>query len=148
MKKAFLIGLALLFALAGCSLSPAAPPTLSPDPAQAFAAQVDAMSENLLLAMNNRDQAALLKDMDDTMRKASDGKIDELYQGIVGKIGKYVPGSKKVVKVEELEGFRRVYYDATFEQETHVQVLVVYNPAGSQPLVSGLWFDSPKLRQQ
>jgi hypothetical protein len=53
-----------------------------------------------------------------------------------------------MVKIDEPEGFRRVFYDATFEQEEHVQVLVVYNVSGAQPLVSGLWFDSPKLRQK
>jgi hypothetical protein len=148
MKKLSLLGLMLLLVLSGCSLLGAAPPpTLVPDEAESFATQVDAMSENLLIAMNNRDEATFLQDMDDDMRKASEGGIDELYQSIVVKIGKYIPGSKKVVKVDETEGYRRVSYDATFEQEEHVQVLVVYSMDSGQPLVSGLWFDSPKLRQ-
>jgi len=148
MKRLPLLGLLALLVLSSCSLINAPPPTVVPDQAEAFATQVDAMSENLLMAMNNRDEAAMLKDMDDDMREASAGGIDDLYQSIVGKIGQYIPESKKMVKVDELEGYRRVFYDATFEQEEHVQVLVVYSLAGAQPLVSGLWFDSPKLRQQ
>jgi hypothetical protein len=52
-----------------------------------------------------------------------------------------------MVRVDEAEGHLRVWYDAAFEQEAHVQVLVVYNVASGRPLVSGLWFDAPKLRQ-
>lgn len=148
MNRLSLVGLLALLVLSSCSLISTPPPTTVPDEAARFAAQVDAMSENVLLAMNSRDEATLLKDMDDAMRKASTGGIDDLYNGIVAKIGPYVPGSKMMVKIDEPEGFRRVFYDATFEQEEHVQVLVVYNVSGAQPLVSGLWFDSPKLRQK
>ena len=118
-----------------------------PDETGPFTQQVDAISENLLIALNNRDEAAFLRDMSDDMSKASEGGMDNLYQSIVGKIGQYVPGSKAVVKVDEPEGYRRVFYDATFELEEHVQVLVVYSLDGELPLISGLWFDSPKLRQ-
>lgn len=147
MRRLSLLGLLLLL-LSGCSLVTTPPPTLLPEAADPFAAQVDAMSENLLLAINNRDEAALLQDMDDAMRKASTGGIDSLYANTVGKIGPYLPGSKKVARVDELEGYRRVLYDAAFEQEAHVQVLVVFSLSGGQPLVSGLWFDSPLLRQK
>jgi hypothetical protein len=65
---------------------------------------------------------------------------------VIGKIGKYV--SRQMTTVIEQKPFRTVVYDARFEQEEHVTVRVVYNVAGDRPLVSGLWFDSPKLRQQ
>jgi hypothetical protein len=92
MNRLSLVGLLALLVLSSCSLISTPPPTTVPDEAARFAAQVDAMSENVLLAMNSRDEATLLKDMDDAMRKASTGGIDDLYNGIVAKIGPYVPG--------------------------------------------------------
>ncbi len=148
MRRALLFTLIFLFALAGCSLSPAPPPTYPPDKAQSFAAQVDGMSESLLLAMSNNDEATFLRDMETKMKEASSGKsFVQLQELIIAKIGKYIAGSKQMVKVDEAEGYPRIWYDARFEQEAHVQVLVVYDVSTGKPLITGLWLDSPKLRQ-
>ncbi len=152
MRRALLLTFVSLCFLSGCSLAPApqptSPPTYLPDQAQAFATQVDAISENLLVAMSNNDETAFLRDMEAKMKEASSGdSFKQLQDVVVAKIGKYVAGSKQMVKVDEAEGYPRIWYDATFEQEAHVQVLVVYDMSTGQPLVTGLWFDSPKLRQ-
>jgi hypothetical protein len=81
------------------------------------------------------------------MKAASgEAQFEQAYAMVIGKIGKYV--SRQMTKVIEQKSFRTVIYDAQFEQEQHVTVRVVYSITGDQPLVSGLWFDSPKLRQK
>lgn len=149
MRKGSLLGMALVLVLAGCSLSAPPPPTYPPATAQSIAQRVDALSENLLVAMSNRDEAGFTRDMDEAMKQNSSGaRFEELQRVVVDKVGSYVPGSKQVVKVDTAEGYQRVFYDATFEQESHVQVLVVFDLSAARPLVSGLWFDSPKLTEQ
>ena len=142
-NKAWVIGLVALFALTGC----AGAKTLPAEEATAFANQVDAMTENLLVSLSNYNYAAYIQDMDAKMKAASsEAQFEQAYAMVIGKIGKYV--SRQMTKVTEQEQFRTVVYDAQFEQEEHVTVRVVYNIAGDRPLVSGRWFDSPKLRQQ
>ena len=144
MNKAWIIGLVALFALASCA---GGAKTLLADEATTFASQVDALTENLLVSLSNHNYAAYIQDMDVRMKAASsEAQFEQVYAMVIGKIGKYV--SRQMTKVTEQEQFRTVVYDAQFEQEEHVTVRVVYNIAGDRPLVSGLWFDSPKLRQQ
>jgi len=144
MNKAWIIGLVTLFALASCA---GGAKTLPADEATTFASQVDALTENLLVSLSNHNYAAYIQDMDAKMKAASsEAQFEQAYAMVIGKIGKYV--SRQMTKVTEQEQFRTVVYDAQFEQEEHVTVRVVYNIAGDRPLVSGLWFDSPKLRQQ
>ena len=144
MNKAWIIGLVALFALASCAVGAK---TLPADEATTFAIQVDALTENLLVSLSNHNYAAYIQDMDAKMKAASsEAQFEQAYAMVIGKISKYV--SRQMTKVTEQEQFRTVVYDAQFEQEEHVTVRVVYNIAGDRPLVSGLWFDSPKLRQQ
>jgi len=144
MKKSWMIGLAALLLLAGCG---GGSRTLPAEEAQAFAKQVDAMSENLLLALNDHDYVAYTRDMDEQMRAASpEEEFGQVYEMIIGKIGRYV--SREMTQVVEQGRYRTVVYDARFEQEEHVTVRVVYDISGERLLVSGLWFDSPKLRGQ
>jgi len=138
-----MIGLVALFALAGCTGAK----TLPAEEATAFANQVDAMTENLLVSLSNHKYATYTQDMDATMKAASgEAQFEQAYAMVIGKIGKYV--SRQMTKVIEQKSFRTVMYDAQFEQEQHVTVRVVYSITGDQPLASGLWFDSPKLRQK
>jgi len=131
-----------LFALASCA---GGAKTLPADEAATFASQVDALTENLLVSLSNHNYAAYIQDMDAKMKAASsEAQFEQVYAVVIGKIGKYV--SRQMTKVTEQEQFRTVVYDAQFEQEEHVTVRVVYNIAEDRQLVSGLWFDSPKLR--
>ena len=167
--RAWIIGLVALFALASCAGGAKTLPAdealnYVKDEATTFASQVDALTlyllvqhgaENLLVSLSNHNYAALnrvkdaayIQDMDAKMKAASsEAQFEQAYAMVIGKISKYV--SRQMTKVTEQEQFRTVVYDAQFEQEEHVTVRVVYNIAGDRPLVSGLWFDSPKLRQQ
>ena len=134
-----------LLLLAGCSLSSRRPAMLSQEEARAFATKVEAMTANLLTSFSNHDLAAHTRDMDAQMRAATETQFEAGYQAVIGKIGKYL--SHTMVRVEEQGQLRAVVYDARFEQEEHVTVRVIYSVAEAVPKVSGLWFDSPKLRQ-
>lgn len=143
MRKVLLTGCVLALLLAACG----GPKTLPDDEAQTFAEQVAPLTENLLTALSNGDEAAYTQDMDDTMKQASSGpKFTEVYDAVIGKIGKYVSG--EMTQVLEQGKYRIVVYDAQFENEEHVTVRVVYDVSGAQPLVAGLWFDSPTLSRR
>ncbi len=143
MKKIWIAALFVLLFLTAC----ASTKRLPADEAEAFARQVDAMSENLMQAINNHDYEAYIRDMDAEMQQASTSdNFEQVYQLLSSKEGKYL--DRKMVRVEEKGQFRAVVYDARFEQEEYVSVRVVYNIAGDTPLVSGLWFDSVKLREK
>lgn len=143
MRKALLTGCVIVLLLAACG----GPKTLPDDEAQAFAEQVAPLTENLLTALSNGDEAAYTRDMDATMKQASSGdKFTQVYEAVIGKIGKYL--SAEMTQVLEQGKYRIVIYDAEFENEERVTVRVVYDVSGAQPLVAGLWFDSPTLRQQ
>jgi hypothetical protein len=143
MKKVLLAGCMLALLLVACD----GPKTLPDDEAQAFAEQVAPLTENLLTALSNGDEAAYTQDMDATMKGVSSGdQFTQVYETVIGKIGKYVSG--EMTQVLEQGKYRTVFYDAQFENEEHVTVRVVYDVSGAQPLVSGLWFDSPRLRGQ
>jgi predicted small lipoprotein YifL len=143
MRRVLLAGCLLALLLAACG----GPKTLPDDEAQAFAEQVAPLTENLLAALSNGDEAAYTREMDATMKGASSGdKFTQVYDTVIGKIGKYV--SSAMTQVLEQGNYRIVIYDARFENEEHVTVRVVYDVSGAQPLVAGLWFDSPRLRGQ
>ncbi len=79
------------------------------------------------------------------MKEASSGeKFTQTYEGIIGKLGQYK--SATMTQVFDQKGYRIVVYTAEFENETGVTVRVVYDISGTNPKVTGLWFDSPKLR--
>lgn len=124
---------------------------LPDDEARAFADEVDSMSENLLRGLSNHDYAAYTRDMDGPMLEVStETHFDEVYNTLIGILGGYV-SSEMTQVLEQKQGgvlYRAVVYDAEFEQEAHVTVRVVYNVSGDRPLVSGLWFDSPRLRNR
>ncbi len=103
-------------------------------------------SDNLLAGLNANDYATFSRDMDDKMRGAmTQAAFENTRAQVTGKIGKYI--SRTVASVERNGDFMAVNYDARFEQEEGVTVRIVFN-AGGAHTISGLWFNSPKLRQQ
>ena len=140
--------MALLFAFSlvllwGCSSTQVLPA----EEADRFAAEVDALSENLLLSLNNGDYDGYVRDMDSKMKEASTpASFDSLRALLAEKIGAYE--SHKMAQVVEQEGLRTVIYSAAFEKESSVTVRVVFNVTQESPQISGLWLDSPKLRQK
>jgi hypothetical protein len=110
----------------------------------------DSMTENLLIGMNNKDYAVFSRDFDETMKKAlPESKFSDLIAQINGKIGKYVPNSKKFERAYKTGNFVNVVYKAKFTEESSpVTVRVVFSEVNGEHKISGIWFDSPKLRKK
>lgn len=136
--------LVVLALLAGCA---AGYKTVPADEAQAFAEKVEPITVQLLTALSNHDEAGYLRDMDETMRSASSGdKFEQVYQAIIGKIGRYQ--SHQLDRVLDKDQYRIVIYKAQFEKDANVVVRVVFDMTKDPLKVTGLWFDSPVLRRK
>ncbi len=144
MRKFMMVLATLFILLSACS---PATRTLPDAEAQAYAQEVAEISENLLVSLSNNDEAGFTRDMEPIMKEASSGeKFTQIYQGVIGKLGPYVPGSLVMVKVVDADKYRNVVYRADFANELGVTVRVVFTTLDVTPRVTGLWFDSALLR--
>lgn len=131
------------FALLSCN-TPAQPITGAER--DAVLAYTEPKTENLLNGFNAGDYAIFARDFDATMRQAETETVFlQTRASIMGKIGKYV--SRQVTDVVKQDNFVVVMYNGRFEKEDGVTMRVVFRPDGEHQ-ISGLWFDSPKLRQK
>ena len=107
----------------------------------------DPITEHILMAMNENDYAKYAEDFDQTMKNAmTEAVFDEANAITKSKIGDYV--SKEFWKAESKDQYMIVHYKAKFTDEPgDVTVRVVFQEIGGEMKVSGLWFDSPKLRE-
>jgi hypothetical protein len=127
--------------LAGCTI----PRALPDDEARAFAAEVAATSERLLTALSDMDEGTFTAEMASQMMEASSGeRFDRMVAQTVGRIGAYESAEMKQVRRQKQ--YWTVIYTADFAEEQDVTVRIVYEEADGAFLVTGLWFDSPKLR--
>ena len=132
---------AFVAAAAGCAGG------LSSADREAVLAYSEAKTDNLLAGFNNNDYPTFSRDFDDAMKKSMDqSAFSGLLQDMIkGRIGRYV--SRQMSTITRDEKFITVVYNAAFEQETGVTMRVVFT-ASEDHLITGLWFDSPKLRQK
>ena len=75
----------------------------------------------------------------------SEANFPDLQLQIIGKIGAYL--SREVRSVEQSGEFIAVIYTAKFELDDPVIVRVVFEAAEPHS-VTGLWFDSARLRRK
>ena len=108
----------------------------------------DRITENILLGMNNDNYTEFSEHFDQTMKNTmSQAVFNETNALIKSKIGEYV--SKQFWKAECENQFTIVYYHARFTHEPdNVIIKVVLQDILGEIKVSGLWFDSPKLREK
>ena len=107
----------------------------------------DPAAEEILSALSDGDYEKYTQRFDRTMTAAvTEDVFNQTVDLIKAKIGDYV--SKEFWKVEE-QGLNTIaYYKAEFTEEpAGVEVRVVFQKSKEEMKVSGLWFDSPKLRQ-
>ena len=106
----------------------------------------DLVTEQILVAMNGSDYASYSEDFDQTMKNAMpEAVFNETNAMITSKIGDYV--SKEFWKVESKDQYTIVHYKAEFTDEpTDVAIRIVFQEINGEMKVSGLWFDSPELR--
>jgi ketosteroid isomerase-like protein len=105
------------------------------------------ITEGILMGMNESDYAKFSEHFDSDMKTAIPESTVILPE-VRGKIGDYVPGSKEFWKATTSDIYTTVFYKTRFTEETaDVVVRVVFRELEEGVYVSGLWFDSPKLRQ-
>ena len=98
----------------------------------------EAMTDNLLAALNSGDYAAFSRDFDADMLKAMDAdQFAALKADRDAKLGAYI--SREVTDVLTMDDFIVVVYAAVFEKEPEVFVRVVFHLEEPHQ-ISGLWF--------
>jgi hypothetical protein len=134
----------ILVILGGCTASPRAIEGTERDTVLAYA---EPMADNEFTALNANDYDAFIKDYDETMKKVTTpDSFNNLVTLISTKLGKYL--SREVTAVTAVgEDTILVIYSADFENEEDVTVRLVIQPGGEH-LITGIWFDSPKLREK
>lgn len=101
--------------------------------------------DSILKGFNEDNYELFSMDFDEIMKKHLNEEANNKTRAqIFSKIGLYV--SKGSPRVSEKTSFIAIDYKADFEKEKGVNVRVVFKKYGDKNLVSGLWFNSPKLR--
>ena len=105
-----------------------------------------AIAEDILQALNENDYAGYSEHFDEVMKNTvTESVFEQTATAIKEKIGAYV--SKTFWKVIEQDVYTVVIYRAKFTREPEdVITRVVFQEISGEIYVSGLWFDSPKLR--
>jgi hypothetical protein len=136
--------LILVSLVGGCAATPKA---IEGAERNAVLAYSEPMTDNELEALNANDYQSFIKDYDPKMLEVTTQEnFTALYSLISGKLGKYI--SREVTAVTALgDDAIVVDYAAKFENEEDVTVRLVFQSFGEH-LITGLWFDSPKLREQ
>lgn len=142
MRKILLLALCFILMLGGgCSKKA----DVSVDQ-QSVLSYADPIVDNLLAGFNEGNYAKFSKHFDNRMRSAlPEAAFAQMRQSIISKIGRYK--SRTVSKVQKQGPGTLVIYNAEFEKESGVEVKVVFTKNREKNLVSGLFFDSPKLRE-
>ena len=112
----------------------------------AVLAYSEAKTDNLMKGINNSDYAVFSRDLNDKMKGAiTETGLTNMRIKVNDKIGNYV--SRQVESVTQSGDLVTVIYSARFDNEDQVTVRVIFD-AAEPHRISGLWFDSPKLRQK
>jgi hypothetical protein len=138
-KFRIILGIALML-LVVASLPGCSQPVKAPDYA-------DAMTETVLLAFNAGDYPTYSQYFVDSMKEAlSETVFEGTREFIRDRVGDYI--SKEVTAVDVVDNKTTVTYTAKFSDEPdNVKVTFVFFETGGNVYISGLWYDSPKLRK-
>jgi hypothetical protein len=142
------IGLSILIGLllTACS-APPPPVVVTGSEREAVLAYSETMTDNLLQGMNEGDYDRFARDFDAAMAKAMPASsFDQFMTSTGNKLGQYE--SRTVSTVETVGEFTRVTYQARFANDDPVTVRVVFDKDTADHLISGLWFDSARLRDK
>lgn len=107
------------------------------------------ITESVLLAINAGDYSDFSRDFDSTMRKAipPENFKTQFTDNIQGKIGNYIEGSKRFFQASSQAQYTTVIYYADYSAEPGaVLVQISFRMVEGNIKVSGLFFNSPKLR--
>ena len=136
--------LLLLAGLAGCAAPQSTPVPIEGTEREQFLLKAEPLADNLFQAMKTKDYSAFSKDFDNAMLKAMpETGFAQMMSSIDPKIGSYQ--SRQIAKVEKVGSYVAVTYTAKYELEEAVTWRLVLTPS-DPPQLSGIWYDSPKLR--
>jgi hypothetical protein len=113
----------------------------------------DDITENMLLAYNNDNYANYIANVDSQFKTAvSEDKMKESNKMVRDKIGTYQPGSKQfkdaVRSSQNGQKFIAVRYNARFTNENGDVLVTMFFHDDQSHQVTGMFFNSPKIRQQ
>ncbi len=138
----FLAAILLLAALPGCAGTQASP--IEGAEREQVLASAESIAESLFQGMREHDYAAFSRDFDAPMQKAiNEAAFQKMMAAIDPVIGQYQ--SRQVAKVEKYGKYITITYTARYELEDAVSWRVVLTQEEPRQ-VTGLWYDSPKLR--
>jgi uncharacterized membrane protein YhfC len=111
----------------------------------AVLAYSESKTDNLLQGLNNNDYAVFARDLNDQMKAAiPETTLAKMRTQVSDKIGNYV--SRQVQSISRSGDSVTVIYAARFANDDQVTLRVSFE-AAEPHRISGLWFDSPQLRQ-
>lgn len=146
MKKIITLTVICVFAfwvIAGCGATAQPITGAERDAVLAFA---EPKTENLLNGFNADDYAMFSRDFDAAMRQGlNQSAFEQTRAQITSRVGRYI--SRQVTSVARQDNFIVVLYNGRFENEDGVTMRVVFTPDDAHQ-ITGLWFDSPKLREK
>jgi hypothetical protein len=103
-------------------------------------------ADSILEGFNNGDYARYSLHFDEQMKNALPVQVfTQTREAILLKIGKYK--SRELSDVYTQNQYTVVVYRGNFEAENNVEIKIIFQKLGDKILVSGLWFNSPKLRK-
>ncbi len=107
------------------------------------------LTENALIGINEEDYSKFSKDFNEEMLKAiPENKFVDLITTIKSKIGNYVENSKKFISAMQKDNSIIILYDTKFTLErVFVRIIISFKKIGEIYKISGLYFNSPKLRK-
>ena len=137
----FIMMLSLMVSASACTEKPA----IDVSQVRAYA---DPITEDTLIGMNENDYAKFSEHFDEAMKKAiPEANFVQLGDAIKPIIGDYI--SKEFWTVEKQGEYTVVKYKAKYTIEpAEVIVTVSFHEIEGETYLSGLWFDSPRLREQ
>jgi len=108
----------------------------------------DPITEDTLIGINENDYAKFSRHFDEAMKNAiPEANFVQLSAALKPIIGDYT--SKEFWTVERQEEYTIVKYKAKYTIEpADVIVTVSFHEIEGETYLAGLWFDSPKLREQ
>lgn len=102
----------------------------------------DPIAENMLVSMNNGDFAGFSRDFDANLKaEVPEAVFNDFKASVVGQLGKYIEGSKKMTGVNIENELTTATYQVDFELTEDFQVRFVYQKIGGEMKLVGFWFD-------
>ncbi len=143
MRKSTIVVLVVVAAIAVSIYALTLP---APVDVQRVRGYADGMTEGVLQGLNEGDYTKFSEHFDSAMKGAlTEGAFLQMESAFRSVIGEYT--SKEFLRAERSGEYIATIYKANFTDEpAGVTVRAVFSEVNGTAYVTGLWFDSPKLR--